>query len=205
MDKVMPFLNNKFTAASNTSQRILSRSHMHASFTITCTLVVLVFLFLIPAAIYSHIEGWSYLNSFYYCFISLSTVGLGDYVPGDSSEQSHRHLYKIASTVYLIGGVMVMIWLLQIYSETPDFNIYKYFTLVKDGILTRHRDTVHGACSYTSQSANINLNNQSTVAAASAANSSVLSETSQINYQRQLDESGQQQKAQNYEATNLNK
>jgi potassium channel subfamily K protein 1 len=123
----------------------IQRSHMHVIFALLCALFVLIFFFIIPASLYSKIEGWSYLNSFYYCFISLSTVGLGDYVPGDHVDQQHRHMYKIISTIYLIGGVTVMVWLLQIFSETPEFNFYKYFTLTKDGILTSHREITHPA------------------------------------------------------------
>ena len=154
-DKLQPFLNSKIALAN---QRI-SRSHMHVAFTLTCALFVLVFFFVIPAAIYVRVEGWSYLNAFYYCFISLSTVGLGDYVPGESEDQQYRHLYKLGSTVYLITGVMVMVWLLQIFSETPEFNIYEHFTLVKDGLLTRHRDTTHMACSFVS-AGTIHLSNE---------------------------------------------
>jgi potassium channel subfamily K protein 1 len=103
-------------------------------------LFVLIFFMLIPAAIYSSIEGWSYLNSFYYCFISLSTVGLGDYVPGDGVIQDHRHFYKLCSTAYLIIGVLIMVWLLEIFSEIPEFNLYRFVTLAKDGerSLTNH-------------------------------------------------------------------
>jgi potassium channel subfamily K protein 1 len=42
------------------------------------TLFVLVVFFLIPAAVFSSIETeWTYLDGLYYCFISLSTIGLG--------------------------------------------------------------------------------------------------------------------------------
>lgn len=116
---------------------------MHIAFAIMCALVVLVLFLLIPAHVYAYIEQWEFLNAFYYCFISLSTVGLGDYVPGDDIYQSHRHFYKICSTLYLIIGVTAMVWLLQIFSETPEFNLYKYFSLNKDAILTSHRDTIH--------------------------------------------------------------
>jgi potassium channel subfamily K protein 1 len=161
----------------------IQRSHMHVIFALSCALFVLVFFFVIPASLYSKIEGWSYLNSFYYCFISLSTVGLGDYVPGDHVDQQHRHMYKILSTIYLIVGVTVMVWLLQIFSETPEFNFYKYFTLTKDGILTSHRDqNIHPAPS--SNDAFI-LSGKSF---GNVESSSGRVDSSKIIYQQQLDE-----------------
>lgn len=55
--------------------------------------------FLIPAAIFSAMEeNWNFLESFYFCFISLSTIGLGDYVPGESANQRFRELYKVGIT-----------------------------------------------------------------------------------------------------------
>lgn len=55
--------------------------------------------FLIPAAIFSALEeNWNFLESFYFCFISLSTIGLGDYVPGEAANQKFRELYKVGIT-----------------------------------------------------------------------------------------------------------
>lgn len=55
--------------------------------------------FFVPAAIFSALEDdWNFLESFYFCFISLSTIGLGDYVPGEGYNQKFRELYKIGIT-----------------------------------------------------------------------------------------------------------
>ena len=39
---------------------------------------VLVVFFLVPAGVFSYVEdSWNYLDGLYYCFISLTTIGLG--------------------------------------------------------------------------------------------------------------------------------
>jgi potassium channel subfamily K protein 1 len=91
--KLTGYLLASFTQQMLRVTSCMQRSHIHVLFALLSALFVLIVFFLIPAAIYSHIEHWSYLNAFYYCFISLTTVGLGDYVPGDSDIQDHRHLY----------------------------------------------------------------------------------------------------------------
>ncbi len=62
-------------------------------------LSVVVLMFLLPAVAFMWLEPhWGFLDSLYYCFISLTTVGLGDFIPGDSPGQSWRPLYKACTT-----------------------------------------------------------------------------------------------------------
>ncbi|XP_043923286.1 potassium channel subfamily K member 1-like [Protopterus annectens] len=84
-------------------------------------LVILVCFFILPAVIFSAIEeSWSFLDAFYFCFISLSTVGLGDYVPGEKYGQKLRAFYKISVTVYLLLGLIMLLLLLQTFQKTAD-------------------------------------------------------------------------------------
>lgn len=93
-------------------------------------LFVLISFFIIPAAIFDSIEKkWDYLDALYYCFISLSTIGLGDYIPGDQQEQPYRVVYKIATTFYLLFGIMFVMLLLNVITQIPQLNLAKLFAL----------------------------------------------------------------------------
>ncbi|XP_034879343.1 potassium channel subfamily K member 6 isoform X1 [Mirounga angustirostris] len=79
--------------------------------------------FLVPAAVFAHLEeAWSFLDAFYFCFISLSTIGLGDYVPGEAPGQPYRALYKVLVTAYLFLGLVVMMLVLQSFRRVSDLH-----------------------------------------------------------------------------------
>lgn len=51
------------------------------------TLLILI----LPPMIFSHVEGWSFSEGFYFAFITLSTIGFGDYVVGEKgADTDHR-------------------------------------------------------------------------------------------------------------------
>ena len=63
-------------------------------FLILSCLFVLLFV-IVPTLIFSYIEGsWDLLDAFYFVFISLTTIGLGDYIPGDQEGQLLPDVYK---------------------------------------------------------------------------------------------------------------
>ncbi|KAM4627424.1 potassium channel subfamily K member 6 isoform 1-T1 [Polymixia lowei] len=91
-------------------------------FVLLVVLVVLGF-FVAPAAVFSMVEvSWSFLDAIYFCFISLCTIGLGDYVPGEQPGQQYRPLYKISVMVYLFVGLMMMYLLLRTFHKMADLH-----------------------------------------------------------------------------------
>uniref|UniRef100_A0A0K8SJT3 Potassium channel domain-containing protein n=3 Tax=Lygus hesperus TaxID=30085 RepID=A0A0K8SJT3_LYGHE len=88
---------------------------------------------LLPAALFAALEPeWDYLDSLYYCFISLTTVGLGDYIPGDYPNQPYRPIYKVATTGYLLVGLTFMMLTLTIFYEIPELNLGSLFLMRSD-------------------------------------------------------------------------
>ncbi|CAL8352546.1 unnamed protein product [Lota lota] len=84
---------------------------------------VLLCFFVAPAFVFRAIEGsWSFLDAVYFCFMSLCTVGLGDYVPGEQPGQRYRSLYKVVVMVYLFVGLMMMYLLLRAFHKMADLH-----------------------------------------------------------------------------------
>ncbi len=73
--------------------------YVHVAHFCAVVLLVVSLFFLLPAGVFAALEPkWGFLDSLYYCFISLTTIGLGDFIPGDSPGQEWRPLYKACTT-----------------------------------------------------------------------------------------------------------
>lgn len=57
---------------------------------INLCLLVMVSYIVGGALLFSEWEGWDYLEGSYFCFITLSTIGFGDMVPGDALDSSQN-------------------------------------------------------------------------------------------------------------------
>ncbi|XP_041710393.1 potassium channel subfamily K member 3 isoform X2 [Coregonus clupeaformis] len=63
----------------------------------------------VGAAAFSHYEGWSFFHAYYYCFITLTTIGFGDYVAlqKDHALQNDPR-YVAFCFVYILTGLTVI-------------------------------------------------------------------------------------------------
>ncbi|OAQ29585.1 hypothetical protein K457DRAFT_19088 [Linnemannia elongata AG-77] len=74
------------------------------------------------AGVFCAFEDWSYLNSLYFCFVTLTTVGFGDMVPAEPGSIEFWNIY-----VFL--GLTVFAYILSLFSDTMASQIH----LVDDG------------------------------------------------------------------------
>eukprot|EP00058_Branchiostoma_floridae_P020981 XP_002606471.1 hypothetical protein BRAFLDRAFT_93262 [Branchiostoma floridae] len=72
-------------------------------------IVMLSVFFFVPALIFTLVEeDWSYLEALYYCFITLSTVGFGDFVaalPSDTMAYAVNTIYKFVVFLWIMVGL----------------------------------------------------------------------------------------------------
>ncbi|XP_070778078.1 potassium channel subfamily K member 9 isoform X2 [Enoplosus armatus] len=63
----------------------------------------------IGAAAFSHYEDWSFFQSYYYCFITLTTIGFGDFVALQKNRALQKKpLYVAFSFMYILVGLTVI-------------------------------------------------------------------------------------------------
>ncbi|XP_052106676.1 potassium channel subfamily K member 2-like [Mytilus californianus] len=72
---------------------------------------------LLPALVFHLIEDWTYGESVYYCFITLFTIGFGDFVVASNAEQNYKTLYKILVNIWIYIGLA---WFTTIISYISD-------------------------------------------------------------------------------------
>ncbi|XP_032365611.1 potassium channel subfamily K member 13 [Etheostoma spectabile] len=72
------------------------------------TLVLFVAVLLVAcsaASLYSAMEGWTYMESLYFCFVAFSTVGFGDFVSCQREQHEDTWAYQIANCLLMLLGV----------------------------------------------------------------------------------------------------
>ncbi|CAF3247357.1 unnamed protein product [Rotaria socialis] len=78
------------------------------------TVPLLVTVFVIPlyltlgAILFNIWERWGFLNSFYFCFTTLTTIGFGDFVPGSSITVLAAKEKLICASLYILLGLVLI-------------------------------------------------------------------------------------------------
>lgn len=77
---------------------------------ISITLFILSSYILLGGVLFKTLENWTTLDGVYFCFITLSTIGLGDYVPGNSinDTDTQSELKLVGCSLYLLMGLSLI-------------------------------------------------------------------------------------------------
>ena len=85
--------------ASTCCESRLSNSWIKFIHLVSLIVIFWICIITIPSYIFWYIEypEWSHLDSFYFVFISVTTIGYGDFVPGDHPEDNEtlQNFYKV--------------------------------------------------------------------------------------------------------------
>ena len=96
------------------------------------------------AVLFGEWEGWSFLDGSYFCFITLSTIGFGDIVPGDSLEGDGEaalellpgvNLQFVFCSMYILIGMAVIAMCFNLMQEKVVVGITSFgkkLGLIKD-------------------------------------------------------------------------
>ena len=75
---------------------------------LTITMIVIGGYIFGGAVLFGLWEGWDWLQSAYFCFITLSTIGFGDVVPGTDFENSQAQAQLLLGSIYVMFGMAIL-------------------------------------------------------------------------------------------------
>ncbi|XP_026210680.1 potassium channel subfamily K member 17 [Anabas testudineus] len=76
-----------------------------------------VLFFIMPMIVFQLQEGWTYSQAIYYCFISLSTIGFGDFVADSNPDKQYPDWYSVLMASWIFFG---MAWLALVINHSID-------------------------------------------------------------------------------------
>ncbi|XP_044063535.1 potassium channel subfamily K member 5-like [Siniperca chuatsi] len=122
--------------AKRLSQVLIRKGVSVKKVQLTCTVIFLLWGLLvhlvIPPFVFMSVEGWSYLEGLYFSFITLTTVGFGDYVAGVNPNMEYPRLYRVFAELWIYMGLA---WLSLFFSWNVNMVVEAHKVLKK----RRHR------------------------------------------------------------------
>ncbi|XP_031595086.1 potassium channel subfamily K member 5-like [Oreochromis aureus] len=94
----------------------------------------------IPPFVFMSMEEWTYLEGFYFSFITLTTVGFGDYVAGVNPDIDYHRLYIVCKELWIYMGLA---WLSLFFSWNVHMVVDASKVLKKKWQKRRHRNFYH--------------------------------------------------------------
>ncbi|XP_062863649.1 potassium channel subfamily K member 10b [Trichomycterus rosablanca] len=85
--------------------RQISQTKIRVTSTILFILAGCIIFVTLPAVIFKHIEGWTTLEAIYFVVITLTTVGIGDYVAGGDRRIEYMKWYKPLVWFWILVGL----------------------------------------------------------------------------------------------------
>ncbi len=72
-----------------------------------CLIIIAAYIFA-GAVLFTAWEKWDYLTGSYFCFITLSTIGFGDIVPGTNMDEWASHTKLVSCSLWLAFGLSLL-------------------------------------------------------------------------------------------------
>ncbi|XP_057715907.1 potassium channel subfamily K member 17 [Corythoichthys intestinalis] len=73
--------------------------------------------FIVPMVVFQLHEGWTFSQAIYYCFITLSTIGFGDFVADNNPDKVYPEWYSFFIACWIFFGLA---WLALIINHSSD-------------------------------------------------------------------------------------
>lgn len=75
--------------------------------------IILIIIIILPAFGFKALEEWTYFESVYFCFVTLTTIGFGDFVPAytkksDREDDATPVVLEFLNLIYMVVGLAVM-------------------------------------------------------------------------------------------------
>ncbi|XP_058150917.1 potassium channel, subfamily K, member 16-like isoform X2 [Dasypus novemcinctus] len=96
---------------------------------------LLIFI-LLPPLIFINMEGWNYKEGLYFAFITLSTIGFGDYVVGVNPTKKYPLIYQLIIILWCVTGLTWIALLFDLFTKILE-NTERKLTLIPSKMLSQ--------------------------------------------------------------------